>query len=274
MAKRKRKPARRKKKRNPITPLAKPAEPEPTPPPLDPNLPSFDYLEDKDLDDLSDVDQIVADITLDIEMGYFLKWEAITRWEHGQRLSQAHKTALDDIADFSRKQKEPVLYINEMARPCEPWYETVRKVLPRLVLEKIDTTEEYYETTWNGWPVLANTLVEHGQDLSVPSKVRSPLNVISLKIQHHLWLQYSLSVFAGLGTDEELSLTNEEQLPRLENFIELLEKCKASVAFFKLTLDGLLGMLILPEQDEMILRQELLSRLALPSADVRLADYL
>ena len=272
MAKRKHKSSRQKKKRRIFA--KKQVQPKPTAPSIDPNLPTFDYLEDKDLDDPSDIDQVVADLTLDIEMGYFLKWEAITRWEQRLRLSQAHKDALADIADFDRKQKEPVLYINEMARPCEPWYETVRKILPRLVLEKIDTKKDYYETTWIGWPILSNILVEHGKSLSVPSNVRSPLNVISLQIQHHLWLQYSFSSLAGLGRSDELSLSNEAEQKRIETFIEKLENCKASVTFFKLTLDSLLGMLILPEQDEAILRQELLNRLGLLASNEPLAVYL
>ena len=62
----------------------------------------------------------------------------------------------------------PILYIDEMPRPSEPWYESVRKLAPKLILEPFKTFEIYDETYHEGWSDLADCLQEYADDLSLP----------------------------------------------------------------------------------------------------------
>jgi len=78
------------------------------------------------------------------------------------------------------------------------------------------------------------------------------LEVIPAEVQHNLWLQYCFNDLAGLGQAEELTLRDEDQQDRIDEFIDQLRECRESVEYFDLTLDSLLSRVILPEQDQPI----------------------
>jgi hypothetical protein len=71
-----------------------------------------------------------------------------------------------------------------------------------------------------------------------------------------------------------MTLEDPEEHYRIEWFIEHLRECKASVAYFGLTLDSLLTRVILPEKDQPIFLQLMQEKLGLGSAQERIADHL
>jgi hypothetical protein len=244
-------------------------------PKVDPNVPTFDYLAGKNLDDWYDLEQVVQDLTHDIEMGYFLTWEAVVRQEQRLQLSTAQMAALDELSIFSDySPNDRILYINDMARPNMAWYEIVQKVVPKLVVKQFKTYEKNNSIVFEGWPELANTLVTYGKDLSVPKGTRSSLEVVPANIQHQLWLQYCLDMLNELGQTEELTLENEEQLYRIEGLIDRLKECETSVKFLNLTLEDLLARVSIPAKDEQILVAQMLQMLNMPSPKEYLVKFL
>lgn len=264
MAKRKRRPAKNRRSKS-VAPSPAPLQP-------DPDVPTYDYLAGKNLEYYDDLEQVLEDVTLDIEMGYFLQWEAIVRLEQGQPLSQQHQEALDEIEDLDTQSR--VLYINEIARPKYPWYEIIRQIVPNLVIDPFYTSADHSLTATHGWANLAQALAEHGRALSVPKGSRTMLDMVPVEVQHQLWLQHCFGPLTGLGQSEDQTLANEEQQQRIEWFIEGLRHHKATVNHFKLTLETLFQRVILPPQDEEILAQAMIEQLELPSRQAPLAKYL
>ena len=63
-----------------------------------------------------------------IEEGDFLRWEAVVCDELGLPLTARQEEALGDLLNFSDEADEDrILYINEIPRPSEPWYEIVQE---------------------------------------------------------------------------------------------------------------------------------------------------
>lgn len=241
--------------------------------PATPNVPTYDYLEKRNLDDPGELHWIINDFIDDIERCYFLRWEAVVRQEQGLTLTPKHEKLLGELVSFGNRQ-ERILYIDEIPRPTEPWYEIVRNIVSKMLVEKVDTTGMYFDGVFEDWPRLAKCIEEHGHDLSWPEGVASPLDIVPVSLQHRLWLQACLDALVGLGQEEELTLENERQLYRLKWFIDDLKKYKESVQFLDLTLETLLTIVTLPPKDETILVQTLLKDLGLPSMQTQIADVL
>jgi len=238
-------------------------------------IPTYDIWQDYKMEDKSRLDELVEDIIYFMKRGYFLQWEAIVRQEQGLTLTEKQQQTLDELISFNDEEDERILYIDEMPRPSEPWYQTVSKVASTLVIDPFRTYEIYSAVVYEGFPNLLECLEEYGGDLSLPEGVDSPVEVIPIQTRHRLWLQICFDELAGLGQDEELTLVNEEQKSwRIEGFIDTLKENKASVLFFDLTLEKLLKLVILPPKDEEILVEEMLKRLALRSTQEKLAEAL
>ena len=238
------------------------------------DVPVYDLTEEHNLNSVLGVGNCLDDLISFLEQGYFLIWEAVVRYEQGLPLSKQQKDVLRDLVTFT-DDEEPILYIDEMPRPAEPWYETVRKIAPHLLLEPFKTFDVKDEIYHDGWPGLIDCIEEHACDLSLPEGVSSPDDIVPPKIRHKLWLQYCFDELSGLGQDDELTLANEEQKSwRIEGFIDLLKEYKESVEFFDLTLNDLLKMVILPPEDEKILIESLLDELSMKSPSDKLAHVL
>ena len=238
-------------------------------------IPTYDIWQDYKMEDKSRLDELVEDIIYFMKRGYFLQWEAIVRQEQGLTLTEKQQQTLDELISFNDEEDERILYIDEMPRPSEPWYQTVSKVASTLVIDPFRTYEIYSAVVYEGLPNLLECLEEYGGDLSLPEGVDSPVEVIPIQTRHRLWLQICFDELAGLGQDEELTFVNEEQKSwRIEGFIDTLKENKASVLFFDLTLEKLLKLVILPPKDEEILVEEMLKRLALRSTQEKLAEAL
>lgn len=188
--------------------------------PFDPSVPTCDYFEYIDLDNPGDIDQVLDNLIHDIKTGYFLQWEAVVRQEQGLPLTKKQKKALDRLIHFGDEDDDRILYIDEIPRPREPWYEIARKIVPRILRELFRTDESMYWAMHEGWPTLVETLESHGRDLSLPEGVKSALDIFPVDLRHRLWLQVCFDALSGLGQDKELTLENERQQDRVTWFIQ------------------------------------------------------
>lgn len=239
-------------------------------------VPTYDFFEHKDLNNHSNLEGLLEDLIFEMESGYFLQWEAVIRKEHGLALTKAHKEALTELISFNDDEddNERILYIDEVPRPSEPWYEIARKFASHLVVEQFKTYESHFAVTTDGWPELVEYLQEHGNDLSLPEGATSPIEVIPEEIRHRLWLQHCFEALSGLGQQSVRSLEEPDAHYRIEKFIERLRERKDSVQFLALTLENLLAVLILPPNQERIFVDLMLKRLGMSSAKDQLAEFL
>ena len=65
----------------------------------------------------------------------FLTWEAVVCHEQGLPLTRQQKAVLSELINFGDPDDEQILYLNEIPRTTEPWYEILRKIAPRLLVE-------------------------------------------------------------------------------------------------------------------------------------------
>ena len=242
---------------------------------FDPNVPTYDYFECMDLDDPGYVDEALDNLISDIKSDCFLRWEAVMRQEQSLRLTRRHKKALSDLIWFGDEEDDRILYINELPRPSELWYEIARKIVPHILREPFSTDEGMYWAMCEGWPTLVEVLEAHSRGLSLPEGVESPLDIFSIDLRHRLWLQTCFDALSGLGQHEELTLENNEQRGyRMEWFIGCLKEHKDTVEYFDLTLDKLLTKVVMPSRDERIFVETMMEQLGLTSPQERLADFL
>ena len=244
--------------------------------PYDQDIPVYDFLEYYDLNSGLGLPEFLDDLVFSIKEGYFLRWEVVLNKEQGLPLTRKQEEVLDELINFSDDDDdEPIFYINEIPRPREPWYETVRKIVPNLILKPFKTYEIYNETYHEGWPILLECLQKHAQDLSLPEGITSPIDIIPPGILHRLWLQYSFDALSGLGQEEELTLENEDQKPwRIEQFIDDLREFKESVKYYDLSLKTLFEFVELLPKDEKILVESMKEKLGITSMSDKLYDVL
>ena len=242
-----------------------------------PDIPTEDILETRGSADSFDWSEGLENFIFFMENGEALAWEAVIAEGQGLPLTRQQEAALENLVGFGdvEEDDEHVFYINEMARPSEPWYEILNKIVPHLLIEPFRTFDIHSVEQCEGWGWLVACLEEHAAGLSLPPGVDSPVEVVPTELRHKLWLQDCFDALSGLGQDEELTLEDEEQREfRIEGFVNSLRRCKDSVGHFDLTLESLLTRVIVPEKDQPILVRELQERLGLKSTTDRLADYL
>jgi hypothetical protein len=209
-----------------------------------------------------------------MEKDDFLAWEAVMAEEQGLPLTKKQEAALGELIDFSDGGDNRVLCIDDIPRPNEPWHVILNKIVPRLLIEPFRTFDIHNEVQCDGWKDLAECLAEHGEGLSLPQSVSSPLEVVPLELRHKLWLQDCFDDLSGLGQDEALTLENGEQLFRIDGFIAAIREHKDSVQFFNLTLDTLLERVILPEKDKPYFMEMMQEKLGMKATAEQIADYL
>ena len=248
---------------------------------FDPDIPVNDFFECLNLDEPGDIEEALDNLMFNIKNGDFFLWEAVVCEEQGVKLSKKQKNALDELLNFSDDDDDDhILYINEIPRPKEPWYEIARKIVPVLLVEPFRTDAVMYSVMHEGWANLVDTLKEHAQDLSLPEGVESSLDIFPHDLQHRLWLQTCFDTLGGLGQsvvtsqDEALTLANEEQQERVEWFVDTLRDHKETVQYFDLTLETMLTRVIMPPKDEKLFITMIMEQLRLPTAQASIADYL
>ena len=146
--------------------------------------------------------------------------------------------------------------------------------MPHILVEPFRTADVHYGVHCEGWRNLVDCLAEHGDGLSLPQGVSSPLEVVPIGLRHTLWLQDCFDTLSGLGQYEDLTLENEEQQDRIDGFIAAIREHGDSVQFFDLTLDSLLERVILPERDRPIFVKMMQEKLGIKTTTEQIADYL
>ncbi len=223
--------------------------------------PEDDVLEGLDLDEQGDLMEAVHILEDMLERGTFLQWEAVVREERGLPLSEAQEHALEGLVDFSDDDEdEPILYIDDCARPTEPWYETVRRVAERLVIERFDTKAPGLEERAVVGSRLLRAVEAHADDLSLPDGCREPVDVIPPHVRHRLHVQCAFDALSGLGLGagkHVISLDGSEGAERIEWFAKTLIEHAPSLAALGWTWDSVLSRVLMPESD----RQRLLDGL-------------
>jgi hypothetical protein len=224
-----------------------------------------------DLCDPELLEEVLSYFVGDLENGTTLAWEAVIRDEQELPLSKAHKRALDELIDFSDGTEEDILYIDERARPPEPWYETLRRIAPALLVEGFDTTEFEFDAATVGWPRIVEAFEEHGHHISLPEGVTNAVDVIPLGLQHRLWLQACCEPLAGIGVED---LTDDERAEAIDEFIDALRECKEDVRALDLTVAKLLEILLIPPRERKVFVNALSKVLGLCSDTDPIADHL
>lgn len=240
---------------------------------FDHDIPTMSFFEDVNPDDPGDLEEVVDNFKFAMKAGTFLTWEAVILEEQDLPLCEEHEEALEQLLNFSDEDDE-ILYINDLPRYDQPWYEILRRIVPHLLIDPFDTSATRSHDLLEAWPDLYRCVEEHGPSLSLPEGVTSPTQVIDASLQHRLWLQFCFAELAGLGERDQWRLDKKEQRERIEWFLDRLRGHRSTVEFLKLTADKLLEMLVLPEAEQDLLVQELRSRLGLRSMNELIADRL
>ncbi len=234
--------------------------------------------EGKDLSDHGDLEDVVESLKHLIGESRYFIWEVVIREEQGLPLSEAHEEELDQLINFGDDDEEDILYINEIPRPSEPWYETLIRVLPHILVEKLRSDGSHYEVITWGWPQLVEALEEHGKRLSLPEGVDDVLDVIPLELRRRLWLQSCLDELLGIGShwddDDVISLEQKEEHYRIDAFIEALRDHKDDIQALDLTLEKLWDILIMPPKERAIFVEMFTKALGLESSTDPIADHL
>ena len=144
-----------------------------------------------------DIQFVLEDLIHSIEDGCFLQWEAVVRKEKALPLNKEQQEALDQLISFEDEDDAPILYIDEIPRPSEPWYEIMRKIVPHLLLEKYKTSDIQNEVIGEGWPRLVECLQTFGNGLSLPKGIENVIDVVPVDLQHKLWLQHCFDAVLG-----------------------------------------------------------------------------
>lgn len=191
-------------------------------------------------------------------------------------LSEAHEEALDQLINYG--DDDDILYINEIPRPHEPWYETLRRVAPCILVEKLHTAGSHFEVITWGWPRLVEALEEHGNKLSLPDGIYNALDVIPKGLRSRLWLQSCLDDLLGIGyqwgEDDVTSFEQKDEHYRINRFIEALRDHTEDIQALDLTLKKLWDVLFMPSKERELFIKMFTEALGLESDDAPIADQL
>ena len=239
----------------------------------DDDIPTYDFFENRNLSNHADLEDIIDHIIDDFENGHFLAWDAVIRMEQGLHLNARHKDALSGLTNFGEDDEPQILYIDDLPRPSEPWYEIIRKVVPHLLIDQFVTYESSFGVITEGWPDVAYEIEENGKYLTLPDAIEYTIDIIPVEIQHKLWIQSCLGDFRGIGQEADLTLNNKE-MDYIDEFIGSLEECKDSVEFLNLSLQKILKILVFPHEERQIFILEMIMKLGLSSTRDLIAEYL
>ncbi|NUQ61705.1 MAG: SEC-C domain-containing protein [Pirellulales bacterium] len=226
-------------------------------------------VEGLDLDDPVGILLAVERFVDHMETDLFRGWEAVIRREQGLPATPFLGELADDLTAGSRSR---TLYIDDIARFQEPWYEILRKIAPRLLPETGVTADRPGVASL--WSRVARAIDEHGHGLSLPEGVGAPRDVLPLDLQHGLWLYACLSWLSDTGQMVASGLPGDAGHERFSYFLGLLRGHRESVRFLGLTLDGLMDRLTLREEDQQSLVEVMYRRLELAGSSEPLAPRL
>jgi len=162
-------------------------------------VPVEDYLDGHDLGSAAGRVEAVESFTRLLELRRWHAWEAVIRDEQGLPLCEAHELLLDELVGFSEDEDERVLYINDSARPCEPWYVSARRLAETLRVSRYDTAADHHEGVLTAGEDLILAIETHGEHLSLPPDARWRRDAIGPELWDRLTIQVALDMFSGVG---------------------------------------------------------------------------
>lgn len=237
-------------------------------------IPTYDFFEREPQSDF-DLQEILEDFVFSMETNYFLLWEAVICQEQNIELTESQEKQLDKLINFREDDDEEILYINEVARPNKKWYAIANHIAEKLIKGRIATYELHSVLISEGWGKLKKSIVEHGAHLSKPKGVKNAIEVIPEEIRHQLEIQESVDWLVGLGQDEELKLTNPDQIYRMEELIRDLKTKIESIKYLQLSTEMIVSKFIeLREEDEIKFKEYMVDKLGLKSTEENLTDKL
>ena len=118
---------------------------------FDPDIPTHDFFEGRNLDELWDLQEAGDNFVSMMNDGTFLTWEAVACEEQGIPLTPRQKKALGGLLNFNDEEDDGILYIDEIPRPSEPWYVILNKIVPNLMIEPYRTFDCHEEVKCDGW---------------------------------------------------------------------------------------------------------------------------
>ncbi len=241
----------------------------------DHEIPRVNFLDSLNLEEIDNLEEALDYFIFSIKSNYFLCWETVVQTEQGLPLSEVQKSLLADLISSNDGYEGPFFYINDMARPNEPWYEMAKKMAVYFLQIPFKTNEANYEIICDGWAVLVDILETHAQHLSLPKGAETPIDIFPLNLQHSLNLQFCFTEdLYGLGLEEETTFENKEQHHRIEDFIQTLRVYKDSVQYLNLTLEQMLTRVSMPPQDEKIFIDLMIAKLGMNSPQEQLEKFL
>lgn len=239
-----------------------------------PHVPTDDFLAGLALDNPKDLRRAVDKFLDYVEQELFHSWEAVVCEELGRKLTADQRELLEDLADERDDPSGAILRIDGRARPSEPWYVLVNRIVPHLLVEPFVTTVAHTDLQLRGWEQIAESLSDYGHDLSLPADVASVAQVVPAAVRDRLWLQFCFHDLEGLGAEADSSLAHDHERYRVESLVECLQKHKASVRRLQLTFDSLLTRLIVPDTEVPHLRNGLRDSLGITSDSDPIASFL
>lgn len=238
---------------------------------------TMDILEGIDLEDSSAIQLAVEQFTWWLESDRYATWDAVIRDEQGLPLSRRQRELLDGLRCFEEDSRR-TRTIDEMPRPSEPWYETLRRLARRMLLPQIQTQKVYYEGEIEAWEELRETLEAVAEDLSLPPGATRPVDVLEDDLRHRLEVQVCFDRLVGVGQPgaggSPITLKDGDEEWRLLRFVQALRDRVESVAFLDLSLEGLMEIVVLPPRDREPLARFMKDQLGLETGRERLAAHL
>lgn len=225
-------------------------------------VPWQDVLESADFDeddfDTVQLHEAAQTLAWRLETGWFLVWEAALRAEQGLGLTAEQKVALAGLmgGDGGR-----ILYIDDGERPCEPWYQSLRRLAPHLVAEgdEVRRTYDGDEATRK----LVAAVEAHAPSLSLPARCTSIEDMLPGGLWHRLRIRDLLAQLEELDPRAEHGRGLMAPPYREETLRAVAEAVQAYVGdlvALEWTLDVLLARADLPVSFARELSQELSAR--------------
>jgi hypothetical protein len=148
-----------------------------------------------------------------LESGRYATWEAAIREEQGLALTSAQSARLEHLMGDD---DQPMLWLDELGRPSEPWYEAVRR-LAELLLEQARA----------GWAELEAAVEAYAADLELPEGITTPLDVVDAARRHALVV---VDRFADVGGEPAPAAWVVEELQTVRESVESLGLTPATLA--------------------------------------------
>lgn len=236
--------------------------------------PTYDFFENPPQSEF-DLEEIVDNFIFSLEMGYFAMWEAIICQEENKELTTFQKKHLKQLIGFGATENEPILYIDEQARPNKKWYEIANEIAEKMIKGRINTYEEDDRLGFDTWSKFKHAIKKYGKKLSKPEGINKAIKVIPKNIRHHLEIQDALDELTCLGMDEESSLSNPNEHHRIDGIIGNLYDKISSVKYLKLSLEKIVTEFVeLKEEDRILLEEAMIKKLGLKDRKTDMTEKL